>query len=288
MKKMIILIISVLNIPVCIGQNMNKDETILDTAYLKCYYRYVQILDTVAMKSLSPNEMILQIGKTATKFYSYREFQRDSLFATDSPVYINNPTVNGFISLTFNPAYKEYEKGGPSLKVYKNYGKKKITFVDKIFYDNYLYEEDITVQKWQIHLDTATISGYKCQKAICNFRGRNYIAWFTREIPVNEGPYKFGGLPGLIIKIEDDKSHYSFELIKIERVQEIIFFDESTVAFQNNGDFIKTSRKDYTKAYHRFIENPDKFTALRSGALSSSLSTKNFSFHYDIIERDIK
>jgi len=46
-----------------------------------------------------------------------------------------------------------------------------------------------------------------------------FEAWFTREIPIAEGPYKFYGLPGLIIKISDSRDYYSFELTKINNLK---------------------------------------------------------------------
>ncbi len=45
------------------------------------------------------------------------------------------------------------------------------------------------------------------------------MAWYTTEIPINDGPYKFFGLPGLIIKLYDEKEHYVFEMTKLERYE---------------------------------------------------------------------
>lgn len=61
---------------------------------------------------------------------------------------------------------------------------------------------------WQILSDTQTLKGFKCFKASGKFAGREYLAWFTPEIPITEGPYVFKGLPGLILKIHDSKMHY--------------------------------------------------------------------------------
>ncbi len=58
---------------------------------------------------------------------------------------------------------------------------------------------------WKLSNEEKDIKGYNCKKAICFYRGRNYTAWFTPEIPIPEGPYKFKGLPGLILEIEDDR-----------------------------------------------------------------------------------
>jgi hypothetical protein len=63
-----------------------------------------------------------------------------------------------------------------------------------------------------------TILNQICQKATCIFRGRNYEAWFAQGINVSEGPWKFNGLPGLILKITDSKQDYSFEAISIEKI----------------------------------------------------------------------
>lgn len=43
--------------------------------------------------------------------------------------------------------------------------------------------------------------------------GRDWVAWFTNDIPIQDGPYKFCGLPGLIIKIEDDTKTHKFILV---------------------------------------------------------------------------
>ena len=66
-------------------------------------------------------------------------------------------------------------------------------------------------QKWTLTSDTQTVLGHKCQKATCHWRGRDYEAWFTSAIPLKSGPWKFGGLPGLIMKIYDTKHLYTWE-----------------------------------------------------------------------------
>ncbi|MGA9211116.1 GLPGLI family protein, partial [Kaistella sp.] len=46
------------------------------------------------------------------------------------------------------------------------------------------------------------------------FGGRKWIAWFSKEIEISEGPYKFRGLPGMIFQIYDDKNNFEFTLVK--------------------------------------------------------------------------
>ena len=68
--------------------------------------------------------------------------------------------------------------------------------------------------KWKLHAETKIYNQYKLQKATANFGGREWIAWFNAEIPINEGPYKFRGLPGLIFEIADSQNQFSFKLIR--------------------------------------------------------------------------
>jgi len=79
------------------------------------------------------------------------------------------------------------------------------------------YEEKWEGQEWTLQADTATFLGHPCQKATCRWRGRDYIAWFAPDIPIRRGPWKFGGLPGLIMKIHDVDSLYVFEAVAIEK-----------------------------------------------------------------------
>lgn len=48
--------------------------------------------------------------------------------------------------------------------------------------------------------ETIQILNFKAQKATAKYGGRKWTAWFCQEIPIPNGPYKFGGLPGLIVK----------------------------------------------------------------------------------------
>jgi GLPGLI family protein len=82
-------------------------------------------------------------------------------------------------------------------------------------------EENLPAMRWDITTETAEISGYQTYKANLEFRGRKYVAYFTNDVPLNVGPWKFNGLPGLIISIEDKAGIYKWKLKKIRNVETI-------------------------------------------------------------------
>ena len=80
---------------------------------------------------------------------------------------------------------------------------------------NAYYTEPYPLQQWKMGAETQTILGHRCQKATCHWRGRDFVAWFAPDIPVKAGPWKFGGLPGLILKLQDTAGVYRFEAVQI-------------------------------------------------------------------------
>ena len=77
----------------------------------------------------------------------------------------------------------------------------------------YRYTEPWPSMQWTLGSEKQSICGYQCQRATCHWRGRDYEAWFTSAIPLKSGPWKFGGLPGLIMKIYDTKRLYTWEAV---------------------------------------------------------------------------
>ena len=72
---------------------------------------------------------------------------------------------------------------------------------------------------WQIKNETKKIEDYVCNKATTFFRGRNYTAWYSTDIPIKLGPWKFNGLPGAILQIYDETGSFSWSITKIKQVK---------------------------------------------------------------------
>ncbi len=111
-------------------------------------------------------------------------------------------------------------------------------------------------QNWKLTKESRKVKNLTLQKAITTYGGRNWTAWFTKEIPFQEGPYTFHGLPGLIIELYDDKGNYRFELVKSEKI-----------AGMQKNQFIEMSRQmsvpveweKYKKTKLTYYESPVNF-----------------------------
>lgn len=79
------------------------------------------------------------------------------------------------------------------------------------------YHSELPQLEWTFLPDsTSQILGYTCCMAKTYFAGRNYVAWYAVDIPIPYGPYKFSGLPGLIMKIEDASRQFIWELVGMQ------------------------------------------------------------------------
>lgn len=112
----------------------------------------------------------------------------------------------------------------------------------------YWLDEKIPPQQWQFMEEETEILGYLCQKAVCRFQGRDYTAWFTLDIPINDGPYKFYGLPGLILKIEDSEKLLQFTAIGLEQLTNV------EIVSDHKEDFIVCTPKQYRIVKKRMQE----------------------------------
>ncbi len=137
---------------------------------------------------------------------------------------------------------------GKPLKIYKDYLSGQTISIDRIASNWYNFKEDTPSFEWEILTDTSRIINQVCQKAVCKFKGREYEAWFAQEINVSEGPWKFNGLPGLILKIKDSRNDYAFEAIEIKKV------DSEIVA--GNSIAQKVSKDKFLSIYKYYLIDP--------------------------------
>ena len=94
-----------------------------------------------------------------------------------------------------------------------------IYYQDNIITKQVFIKDSINQMFWEITNNEKKVLDFVCKEAITRFRGREYIAYFTEDIALNDGPWKFGGLPGLILEIKSTDGYLSYNAYKISKVE---------------------------------------------------------------------
>lgn len=207
---------------------------------LRISYEYKFVQDSLNINNISNELVLLDITEKGSIFYSRSQYLNDSL-----AFYSNkNNTIQSDINFSV--------KKNLSNTTYVN---------SQIGNINYTFQEKDDL-KWKISSEKKQILGYNVQKATLKFGGRNWTAWFSNDLPIQDGPYIFRGLPGLILSIEDTQKYHVFNIIGVEKKE---------VPFEIEKLSTKIlSKKEFNKQWHIYKIDPN--ATLRS--LSSSTNTK--------------
>ncbi len=211
-----------------------------------------------------------------SKFSSYKNLTVDSLLMRITQEQVAEAAMDGKLS------------NGEFMTIFKNYPEGKLTHTEKICMDWFRYEEDMPEFEWELTDSVINILGYDCHMAKCNFRGREWTAYYAEEIPLMEGPWKLHGLPGLIMKARDNDGQYNFECIGIKSKA-----DRPITIYK--VPYNTTSRSKYYDAKHRYDINPyGYYEAAGLGHITVSDENGNMvldaydpiELPFDYIERD--
>lgn len=197
-------------------------------------YEVKFVRDTIA-KNAFTNVLFLDVNQDDVKFYNQELYEEDSV----------------------QKATKNYGSGitlGNSLmlkRTVNSFENENYVFVDT---DYYSYKSTDKL-KWEILPENKTQKGYTLQKATSEFGGRKWTAWFCKDIPINQGPYKFQGLPGLIFQIEDNQKHYIFNLTEVIKLDSA--YDTTRILETNFGKkAIPISLEKYNELLSNAYYNP--------------------------------
>jgi GLPGLI family protein len=189
--KFILLILLFLVSSFCFGQNSGT------IYYSKTVNDGESPIHDVNYKVVFSNQKSLQLSIKKTGLKSDDQFVQESENVITKKMVVSN--TGNQISFLF-----------------KNYEANQLLYTDNISVRYYYITDTLDNFKWSITKEKEKILNYNCKKATTTFRGRSYIAWFTEDIPLRFGPWKFGGLPGLIIKLEDAEKKYVYELTGLD------------------------------------------------------------------------
>lgn len=136
-------------------------------------------------------------------------------------------------------------------RIVKDYNDEKIINHNKIGANAYMYTENMQIGEWKLLEDKKEIHNFQCQLAEIKYGGRIWQAYYTTDLPLSDGPYKFSGLPGLIVLLQDTEEYYSFEMLRLDPIEKVPLYLQNS---RENTSSI--SKQDYYKEQQKFTENP--------------------------------
>ena len=237
MKRLFIATLLAASIMTAEAQSKNDTLEIGQTTY-RITNKSKSVRDTTATPyKYRDDEMRLDISETGvSKFYSYSKVLREK--------FIQKQYDMGSFDLRNMP-----KAGDLSWVFYKNYpAEGKTLMLDAVGNTDCQIEESTETLEWTIVPDsTAELLGYPCQLAVTQFKGRQWYAWYSEDIPLDEGPWKLRGLPGLILKAYDSQRQFIFDGAGMEQVAEPITFVKKKRE--------KVSMKDFKKLKANYDPN---------------------------------
>lgn len=207
---------------------------------------------------------ILLANSVQSKFYCPSTEFKDSLLST--------PSGRAKEKEMFNAAVRAYSQNkdmsamdGVSYKTFIYVIKDRVNAVSTVYdkaglADYGYYSEPFSELEWSIMEDsTKTVMGYECIKAAADYHGRAWSVWFAPEIPVQDGPWKFCGLPGLILEACEPSGQHHFIATGIETS------DKEITPVYSAKEHDRMARREMLKGYRNSIENSMAIFKARTG-----------------------
>lgn len=223
--------------------------------------------DSTDKKSSYVEVMVLDVGNGFSVFQSLNKYRHDSI--------LNSEAFQQKVMSTMKIDMRELPKAKNYFSVEKDRINNFIVFKNSLVNNYFKYNTSFDSIQWKIFPDTATISGFLCNKAMTKLGGRDYIAWYFSEISIPDGPYKFCNLPGLILKIADVKDYYTFTCIGIEYNSKAV-----QPVHKHSDKFVLISRNEYFDFLEKIKRNPELLInneSLPSGIQIKSIDGSNMS-----------
>lgn len=225
-------------------------------------YEYKFITDSTKKVDVKSELLVLDLNDKGSKFCSYEKFRADSVMHVELDKQVKAQSNNVLVNNTY--------KGSNRYLVEKSYPDFKTIIYSAIGGDDYKITDDRKMQ-WKILPVTETLGIFKTQKAETTIFGRKWTDWFTTEIPVQDGPYKFHGLPGLIVKIQDKTQSHIFELKGVRK--NVAATNTSNKFLDNPVEINQTqykklfweNRKDPAKSLRLMISENPTFKVMKNG-----------------------
>lgn len=210
----------------------------IDTCLFECIYLHTTT-DPKHDVFQTERYEILQIGEVFSKYSEYGRYRLDSVLSCRD--------ISKIRKAEYAEMYSRYKPKSDLL--IREIGSDKLVVYNRVFIDNYTYTDSLHDLNWQLSDETKTVCGQQCRKATCDFRGRKWSAWYC-DLPIACGPWKFSGLPGLILEVEDSTKEHFISAISVRKAHSTIM--------ETKKNYLRTTREKFNRTLDYYMKNSGK------------------------------
>ena len=251
MKK---ILVTMMTLALTIAAQAQRDT--IGVSQFTAIYRYECKTMDAEGKSVTDSMLIaVQVSNGVTKSFPYEEYDRQK---------------KGRFRIVDGYQAAHMHMG----TFFMNYPEGRITAQEMLYPHRYQTDEALDKRKWVLTDAQDSIFGYACQSAKAKYNGLTWNAYYTEDIPSSIGPWKLGGLPGIITKATDARGIHTFTLCGLLKEEQPIVFAEyvTWIVPDGRGKFV-SQRVDYQKL------KASKFRAYKKKVLSNSRYLQNPTYY---------
>lgn len=241
------------------------NHTVYDTTDVNVFYKVSFLSDSTKKNRYRDGQTLLMISDDYTWFGDYYKIKADS--------------VNNYLAKSKKNAHDKKANDDFNMLVTKttfdyimlaDLKSSQTTVQLRSPLNKYQYTYPTPQIQWTLLSGDTIINDLQCKKATCRYAGRNFIAWYAESMQLPYGPFVFSGLPGLVMKLYDDKLNWTFTNNGISKAA-----STDMMYLYKDKRYKKTTREKALSAYRNENENFVSI-AIESGVMTVVRKSPNF------------
>ena len=209
-----------------------------------------------------------QMRKMFQKTFILNFNKTESTYKEDAKLNAPSPKLGG----GGNVMVQVVGGGGGNDVIYKNINENRVVSKTELMGKVFLVKDELVKYEWKLTGETKNIGKYTCYKAtyereveniemkmvngeakeVTKKEMRTTVAWYTTDVPLSNGPDNYGGLPGLILEINDGNQTIVCTEIVLKPSDKAEIKEPKKGQVVNREKFEKISRKKSREMMERF------------------------------------
>ncbi|PVH24157.1 GLPGLI family protein [Sphingobacterium corticibacter] len=131
-------------------------------------------------------------------------------------LYLKTPkeTVAEDLNIDQSVKFKTITLSSDDSGIYKNFKTKEYLHGVDILGKSFLVKDKLEPYEWKLEDEEKNIGEHRVGKATAKINNLDIVAWYAKDIPVQDGPKHYYGLPGLILELVEENNTYQAVSIK--------------------------------------------------------------------------